>query len=307
MPDSLELLLDTMCNTFGAIMFIAISLVVISQVTTRIIRDMKPPEITEEYLEQMRRTIHELEETVDEEERKMAERALVALGMPKQKKEKVERLLARKATSQRLILDLSRQANEKSKMNQEAENARRKLEDTKEDVKAMEVETTQKERALAQMLLNKQQKKKNLEMRIEQAEGMVTKQENQLKNMSPQTLTFSMDVSVGSAKQYCICLKNGRLYREESGEVTGVREDDYGGHFSFKGNGHLVSGNTEALFRSLLGTVNYGRYAIVFCDQASYDALVALRKYLRNRKVKMKFIHTEEFRFGYGGNIKASY
>ena len=34
LPDSLELLLDTMCNTFGAIMFIAISLVIISQITT---------------------------------------------------------------------------------------------------------------------------------------------------------------------------------------------------------------------------------------------------------------------------------
>ena len=48
LPDSLELLLDTMCNTFGAIMFIAISIVVISQLSTKAIKEKVPVEITEE-------------------------------------------------------------------------------------------------------------------------------------------------------------------------------------------------------------------------------------------------------------------
>ena len=112
MPDSLELLLDTMCNTFGAIMFIAISLVIISQISTKMVRDMKPPEVTEEYLEQMRQRMRALEDELAEEEQKMAEKALAALAMPAEKKEKVERLLAAKAENQRLILDLSRQMEE---------------------------------------------------------------------------------------------------------------------------------------------------------------------------------------------------
>ena len=35
LPDSLELLLDTMCNTFGGIMFIAISLILVSQMVSK--------------------------------------------------------------------------------------------------------------------------------------------------------------------------------------------------------------------------------------------------------------------------------
>ena len=62
LPDSLELLLDTMCNTFGAIMFIAISIVVISQLSTKAIKEKAPVEITEEYLEELREKVRELEE-----------------------------------------------------------------------------------------------------------------------------------------------------------------------------------------------------------------------------------------------------
>ena len=68
LPDSLELLLDTMCNTFGAIMFIAISLVIISQFSIKAVKAKKPLNIDEEHLGKMRRQVRDLNQTLAEEE-----------------------------------------------------------------------------------------------------------------------------------------------------------------------------------------------------------------------------------------------
>lgn len=306
MPDSLELLLDTMCNTFGAIMFIAIALVIISKVTTKMIREMKPQEITEEYLEQLRRQIRALEEELLVEEQKMAEKALAALALPKEKREKVEELLASKAENQRLVLDLSQQVDAKMRELSELERARNESENTRNEVRQLEVETTEKERALAQMILANQQRKKELERRIEQAQKEQASLGKALENASPTTLTFSMELDVKGEREYCICLRNGRLYREESGEVEVVRDDDEHGHFSFNGGGHPMSGNMEGEIRRLLGGVSQKWFVNIFCDQASYDVLVALRKYLRSRKIRVHFCYTDSWSFGYG-DVKASY
>ena len=305
LPDSLELLLDTMCNTFGAIMFIAMSLVVISQVTTKMVRDMRSPEVTEEYLEQMRQKMRALEEELAEEERMMAEKALAALGMPKEKKEKVEKLLAAKAENQRLILDLSRQLDEKMKMESELNNAKQDVENAKGEMARLEVETTLKERALAQELQENRRRKEELERQIEEARKEVADEKRTLENTSGQTLTFSMEVSTAGERQYTICLRNGRLFREAAGEIEAVRDSGTSGHFAFSGTGHPISGEGE--IRQLLGGVGQGRFVTVFCDKASYDELVALRKYFRSRKIKMNFNYTDNWGFSFGGDIKASY
>lgn len=306
LPDSLELLLDTMCNTFGAIMFIAISLVIISQVTTKMIRDMQPQEITEEYLKQMRERIRALEDELAVEEQKMAERALAALAMPQKKREKVEKVLDAKAQNQKLILDLSHQVDEKTRMQNELENARNEVENTRNEAAQLEMETTQKERALAQMILANQQRKEEMQRRIEQARKEQANLNRTQENTSPQMLTFSMEIGTTGERQYTICLKNKRLYKVDADEVEVVKDSEEEGHFSFKGNGHLISGNVDGEIRRLLGGVSQGRFVTVFSDQASYDVLVALRKYFRSRRIKMNFNYTNDWKCWFG-EVKASY
>ncbi len=307
LPESLELLLDTMCNTFGAIMFIAISLVIISQVTTKMIRDMQPQEVTEEYLEQMRQRIRALETAVIEEEQKAAEKALAALAMPKEKREKIEKLQAARAENQRLILAISHQVDEKTRMQNELEKTRNEVENTRNEAAQVEVETTQKERALAQMILANQQRKEEMQRRIEQAQKEQANLKKTLENTSPQTLTFSMQVSTSGERQYAICLKNRRLYRVDSGEVEAIRDNEHYGHFSFNGSGHSISENAEGEVRRLLGGVSQGRFVTIWADQASYDVLVILRKYFRSRKIKVNFFYTDDWQCGFGSDNKASY
>jgi len=306
LPESLELLLDTMCNTFGAIMFIAISLVIISQVMTRIVRERMPIEITEEYLDELREKVQSLEDELQEEERKMAERALVALGMPKEKKEKVEALLAVKSENQRLVLALARQEAEKEKALQEKNEAENMLEETETEIRQMQVETAQKERLVEQMRLANQQRKEALQQQVANAKAVNQALETKSRETQGQTLTFSMEVSTSNEKQYLICLKNGRLFCEKAGEISPVSLDDDSGYFRFVGNGHAISNHPQGEFNRLLVGLSTRNFVTIFSDRKSYPLLVELRKYLRTRRVKVNFIHTEEFDFSYGDS-KASY
>ena len=153
LPDSLELLLDTMCNTFGAIMFIAISLVIISQVTTKIVKDMKPMEITDEQLAQMRSQLARMNKDLADKEAEMALKALAALNMDKEKKGKVEKLLKVQNENRQLLLQLSQQRIEKAKQYQKKEKAQRELDQKQAEKAKLEMLITQQEKIYAQILL----------------------------------------------------------------------------------------------------------------------------------------------------------
>jgi len=308
LPASLELLLDTMCNTFGAIMFIAISLVIISQVTTKLVRDKEPIKITEEYLEQLRGRVKALEDELVQEEKKMAEKALAAIGMPKDKKEKVEELLALRAENQRLVLDLSRQKDELKNAKLESLQMEADLEAAKSDIQLIVLETSQKESLFERMLLERDQRKNRLQNQLEQAEKDSRTLADKANATRGQTLTFSMEVSTTGEKDYTVCLKNERMYSEGLGEIIQVRDSDTNGHFSFSGNGHAVKGvANDAFFAPLLKGLTRQNFVTIWCDRASYPILVELRKHLRKREIKVRFFWTEEFKFVYSGGANASY
>ena len=72
LPDSLELLLDTMCNTFGGIMFIAISLIVISQLVSQQQKAMSQEDLSKAAMERLKQKI----ESVQNENAKLRKLAL---------------------------------------------------------------------------------------------------------------------------------------------------------------------------------------------------------------------------------------
>ena len=68
--DSLELLLDTMCNTFGGVMFIAIALVVISFFIPKIVSDLEDSSAAdEEKIKELQIVIAQLESELKEKKR----------------------------------------------------------------------------------------------------------------------------------------------------------------------------------------------------------------------------------------------
>ena len=307
LPDSLELLLDTMCNTFGAIMFIAISLVIISQVTTKIVRDKQPIEITEELLAGLRAQVRELEDELAMEELKMAARALAALGMSPDKKEKVERLLSLKSETQRLVLVLTRQRQEMEQMGQAILDVQNAIDNVKNEIKQLQVEIDQQARLLGQMMLTQQQQMEKLQAEFDKANRENKELAPKAKNARGVPLTFSMEVSTDNEEQWLICLRNGRLYRERAGEVVAVPEGDKYGHFEFRGGNEIPQMNPDVVFHNLLQEITSRYFVTIFCDENSYPVLVELRKYLRRKQLKVNFIYTEDWEFSRGGSSKASY
>ena len=309
LPDSLELLLDTMCNTFGAIMFIAISIVVISQLSTKAIKEKAPVEITEEYLEELREKVRKLEEELEEEERKMNERALEALGMPKEKKEKVEQLLTLKNESRKLVLDSAEQRREMEQRTAEMEKIENRIDEVNSEIQQIKDEIVQKKRLLAQMKQARDLRKKELQRQIAMLEVNLKSLEKEAEEKkSERTLRFSMEVSTAGERDYTVCLKNGRLYSDGKNEILPVRDDDESGHFSLIGNGYVISDNTDNAFSHLLTGISQRNFVSIWCDQKSYPILVNLRQYLRKKKIKVRFIYTEDFKFYYTqGSVNASY
>ena len=308
LPDSLELLLDTMCNTFGAIMFIAISLVVISQMTTKVIKDKKPPEITEDQMNRMREKVDALVKEVREAEVTQAKNALSASGMSASKKDKIGRLLDLKSKNQGGLLDNARQRAQNAANASKLDSENQKLAGMQSEGNILASEVASAKKSVEQMKNAIQDKRKDLENQRRQLANMVDELNGKKANMPKQTLTFSMETEITSEKQYVICLKNRRLYRMDSNEVTAIQDSEHTGHFSFSGSsGNVVSSNASGRVARLLAGVNRNRYVTVFCDSQSYPILVEIRKFSRNRGVKMSFIHTEDFSFYMGGKAKASY
>lgn len=307
LPDSLELLLDTMCNTFGAIMFIAISIVIISQLSTKAIKEKAPVEITEEYLEELREKVQKLEEELEEEERKMNERALDALGMPKEKKEKVEQLLALKNESRKLVLDSAEQRREMEHKTEEIEKTENRIDEIKSEIQQIKDEIIQKKRLLVQMKQARDFRKKELQRQIATLEANLKVLEKEAEEKKAErTLRFSMEVSTDGERDYTVCLRNRRLYCGD--EVHPVRDNMLKGHFSLMGDGHVISDNPDEEFSHLLEDISQLYFVSIWCDQKSYPILVHLRQYLRKKRIKVRFICTEDFKFYYTqGSVNASY
>ena len=64
LPDSLELLLDTMCNTFGGVMFITLSLALLLFLSNKLVNENAVKEIDPDELQRVRQETARLEEEI---------------------------------------------------------------------------------------------------------------------------------------------------------------------------------------------------------------------------------------------------
>ena len=93
LPESLELLLDTMCNTFGGIMFIALALIIISQLVTKQLKEMTPEEIDRKRIEQLNASIKELEAEVKKLRAENADKAVAKYNVSAEQKQLIVKIV----------------------------------------------------------------------------------------------------------------------------------------------------------------------------------------------------------------------
>jgi len=112
--DSLELLLDTMCNTFGGVMFIAIALVVISFFIPKIVSEIETEVTDAQKIEQLQNEIQELQSKLKKQQ---IERSLKEELLKRFKNhphlEKIQELARLKEENHELILLTSSKKAEK--------------------------------------------------------------------------------------------------------------------------------------------------------------------------------------------------
>ena len=301
LPDSLELLLDTMCNTFGGIMFIALALIIITQVSRQLVIDTKMPVVTQGQIDKMKQEIKSLENQCSKQELANLNNSMDKHKVTSQVKDDIAAILGLRSQNEELqgkIGDM--EANIENEHDQclkaeakiEATILRRTdLEDkAREKLSAEQLKVTKLKKGLDALV----EKKKDLQRRLEE----LRKQATEVK--PAQTITFSQEEST-SLKQVDVFLCNGKLYTENTvneyfnDEHTAVRVTPMTGR-----GVRCTQGDLDSVFNLYSSKFNL---IALWCDYNSFNALLETRNYLRNKNFMVHWSIIPEFIFSLGSGV----
>lgn len=193
---SLELLLDTMCNTFGGVMFIAITLAVVLFSRNALNTQQTPEERTVQRHEELIRQIEELKTKVEEMSRRQRDMTASYLMLEKDPRLK---MLKQIAVLEELV------KSEKAKQTVIA----RQLHFIQDEEAAMEKAT--------QQLEEKRQKQEAeilaLTGTLEAKEKVISSLTEELKAAVPVSMAFTVLTEHKGRRSYFILLRKGRLWR----------------------------------------------------------------------------------------------
>lgn len=300
LPSSLELLLDTMCNTFGGIVFIAIALVIITQVAQKVLTETAKLRGTPEAKQLLREQNIQLEQEISELMAELKEEALRMARCSAEKRAKIEELLQARldlATSQQKIDALAEQF---AQLQEQKSAVGEELQELQDQVAAAEAnyQKMQEERqlnldamaALRQQVEKLQKENRGLEQAAQEGQDVFT-------------ITFSMETASANLKQCVVLVRNGRVYLEN----VNLSWRELGGNdleANFGGNGFAVDSNELAQALSRISRHSY--QLDIWADRQSFDALVALRQLLRGKQYRVSWSYTSDFRFATGGSGRNS-
>ena len=196
LPDSLELLLDTMCNTFGGIMFIAISLILVSSMVTRNILSLVPEEIDAAAIKKFEAESEEIRKRI--EELRKREEAILQ-----------EQLKNLSPERQKIVQDIAtlKKKNSDLKKKLEDQDFERRMLAQKNESEEQRLKREQKKNADQETLIKAQQKR--LRNELEDQRKKTEKLRKEFETFVPRKLTFSMEQAT-SKEPYFIGLKDGK-------------------------------------------------------------------------------------------------
>ena len=290
LPDSLELLLDTMCNTFGGVMFIAISLLVISSLASKVAEitdptenDLRRIEAVEEHIASLRQELAALE----------AEQQTILQQMPARTPEQ-SALVAELQQLTQTLTRLQRETNDLQTSNRALERR----------IKLTQIAQQKETRLLSEESLDNQKRQKELHNELLKLERENQRLKNAIQNRRPRQLTFSYEDATSLAPYWMLMCDN-TLYR-----IGPMNEREYpipdvvqttaanGTLFAYTPRsgfkvGARPTGELEYIFRE----INPKRYFIdVFLSPESFDTFIALKEYLREHAFQVNWHFTNNKR-----------
>lgn len=307
LPESLELLLDTMCNTFGGIMFIAIALTIVTQLSNQEqkLRDAQliRPEDKLNMLKQQRELQRELEKIRQIQQQSQLQQSQTSA----EKMRSIEQLLTLRQKNRDVLSSIAEQK-AKQQQNQnalaEAENALRR---DRAELSRLLAENEKQKIALQKRDDMALEQLRRLQKQIENIEKEMQALQQKFQQGPPlESISFSMEKET-SAREYMILLAKGRLYREKHEQEVRLASQ-IGKFITYKpqGQGWEVSedeGNTA--WQQVLDKIDREYYYIrLVVDDDSFDTLLNVKRYLRQKKYLVSWSYNPEFTFKLVSNVR---
>lgn len=282
LPESLELLLDTMCNTFGGIMFIAISLIIISQLVTKMQKNMTQDEINKKVMEQMQHKMEQLEKEIVKEKNNLLEREKDTVPVSAEAKKLIQQItpLMKKNYVHEARLDQLKTnvfTNDliHRRFSEEAQKRKAEFEETKKI---------------------QEEKKEALVKKQKDLEEMIKESEKEIAETKPLNLRFSHE-TVTTLEPFWIYIKDNKLYSDD--DVIPVELGDNYLTLKFKSGlslGEEPETDIKYLLRDCKSSQNFVKIA---SDCNSASTLIYLKQYLRKHRYKVSWSINQHFIFIY--------
>ena len=296
LPSSLELLLDTMCNTFGGIMFIAIALVIVTQFASKSVLDSITKMPTQEEKEALRRQLAELRGEVHDVEQKHINAQLDRMGFTPEAVRVIHQILETREEHQ-AAMEAEKEAKQRL---QDAQAEHNKLEDQAvANQKELKDLTTEQQKVQEQLYRENQE--------LERARNETRKLQNEcqelkgkLDNAKPaQTITFSMENERTTGDELSIFIKQGRFYTPAEIDTEELGGNRFRVRFpAGRGYGASPEEIGRAFSSKTSGTVQ------IWVGDNSFDTFVAIRNFLRNKKIPVSWEYCSEFEFYRSANVR---
>ncbi|MBQ4480336.1 MAG: hypothetical protein II943_06830 [Victivallales bacterium] len=295
LPSSLELLLDTMCNTFGGIMFIAIALVIVTQFASKSVMESITKLPTPEEKEALRRQLAELQLEVHEVEQKRINAQMDRMGFEPEAVAVVRQILE---TREELQAAMEEELEAKQLL-QDAQEEQNKLDDqavaNQEELKVLQEEQLE---AMEQL----RREERILEMakaEMKELQQACQDLKKKLASTKPaQTITFSMEIDRSPVDEMTIFINHGRFYTASDVSTEELGGDQFRVRFP-AGRGHGASADeiSRVFSSKSSGTVH------IWVGDQSFNTLVEVRNFLRGKKIPVSWEYCSEFTFVRSSNV----
>ena len=296
LPESLELLLDTMCNTFGGIMFIAIALIIISQLVTKMQKTMTPDEINRVNMERAEERIKTLQQEILKlEEDAVQARANVKSSSPESKKV-IQSLAEFGKQNLAYVRDLKFTAIQ--------------IASAKELHKRLNEELLALQKQLQDKSAHIKESKDHLEKKKQQLQKKIAALQQELDKVQPRQLRFAKETNT-QLTPYWILIQDNEIFRMSSG--NGFSDEVRIKHINRKAfTVTLLRGKGVYLGKNPADTLNYLfrhfnqnlKFVSIVSDTNSFSTIFCLKEYFRTKGIKSTWSIDPEYRFYISENVQ---
>ena len=278
LPESLELLLDTMCNTFGGIMFIALALIVISQLVTKSITQTSQEDYDESVIAAIEERIADLEKKIKALKMEEIKKRLENSGKSPEFIEALEKMMEADAAAAALERQVAKIQEQAKQIIPRAKILEQEIKELKNKVVALEV--------------NYKEKKEELNRKRTALQKELKELKKQLENTQPRNLRFAREESTDLSPYY-VLFYDKKIYRygtQSSPLTSEVKEQQVGTRYIrfVPTSGTGLSSNPVNELNYLFKKVDPNKHFLyIVSDWDSFTTLAVTKEYLRTNGYKV--------------------